>query len=89
MRISRPRRRGPLIGQRFVVPQNSQTNPNQWPENLRSHDLPTWSLEFKVILNFCQTGLFIQNRSKVIQNRFKNEVKSFKIEVNQYYCCKS
>ena len=28
-----------------------------------------WSLEFKVILNFCQTGLFIQNRSKFIQNR--------------------
>ena len=32
----------------------------------------TWSLEFKVILNFCQTGLFIQNRSKFIQNRSKS-----------------
>ena len=41
VRISRPRRRGPLIGQRFVVPQNSPTTPNQWPENLRSPDLPT------------------------------------------------
>ena len=41
VRIRGPRRRGPLIGQRFVVPQNSQTTPNQWPENLRSPDLPT------------------------------------------------
>ena len=31
-----------------------------------------WNLEFKVILNFCQTGLFIQNRSKFIQNRSKS-----------------
>ena len=31
-----------------------------------------WNLEFKVFLNFCQTGLFIQNRSKFIQNRSKS-----------------
>ena len=31
-----------------------------------------WSLEFKVILNFCQTRLFIQNRIKFIQNRSKS-----------------
>ena len=31
-----------------------------------------WNLEFKVILNFRQTGLFIQNRSKFIQNRSKS-----------------
>ena len=31
-----------------------------------------WNLEFKVFLNFCQTRLFIQNRSKFIQNRSKS-----------------
>ena len=41
LRISGPRRRGPLIGQRFVVPHYSQPTPNQWPKNLRSQDLPT------------------------------------------------
>ena len=41
VRISGPRRRGPLIGQRFVVPHYSRPTPNQWPENLRSADLPT------------------------------------------------
>ena len=50
VRISRPRRRGPLIGQRFVVPQNSQTTPNQWPENLRSPDLPTYSIDLVLCL---------------------------------------
>ena len=39
--ISGPRRRRPLIGQRFVVPHYSQPTPNQWPKNLRSQDLPT------------------------------------------------
>ena len=41
LRISGPRRRGPLIGQRFVVPHYSRPTPNQWPKNLRSADLPT------------------------------------------------
>ena len=41
MRISRPRGRGPLIGQRFVVPHYLRPTPNQWPKNLRSEDLPT------------------------------------------------
>ena len=31
-----------------------------------------WNLEFKVFLNFCQTRLFLQNRSKFIQNRSKS-----------------
>ena len=50
LRISGPRRRRPLIGQRFVVPQYSRPTPNQWPKNLRSADLPTDSFHLKTPL---------------------------------------